>query len=227
MRHGSTVPTTMPPMLLGTQGSAVALAQAEWVAQRLRGAGVAVRVLAVHCAGDAVSSLRAALVAGEIDVAVHSYKDLPTAADSRVVTAAVPERADPRDALVARDGMVLGELPAGSVLGTGSPRRAAQLRALGLGLRVVPSSGTVQARIARVAEGELDGVVIAAAGLVRLGRIEEATELLDPLQMLPAPGQGALACECRVDDLDTEHVLGVLLDDAGVRAAVTAERALL
>jgi hydroxymethylbilane synthase len=217
----------MPPMLLGTQGSAVALAQAEWVAQRLRGAGVAVRVLPVHCAGDAVSSLRAALVAGEVDVAVHSYKDLPTASDSRVVTAAVPERADPRDALVARDGMVLGELPAGSVLGTGSPRRAAQLRALGLGLRVVPSSGTVQARIARVTEGELDGVVIAAAGLVRLGRIDEATELLDPLQMLPAPGQGALACECRVDDLDTEHVLGVLLDDTGVRAAVTAERALL
>jgi hydroxymethylbilane synthase len=123
--------------------------------------------------------------------------------------------------------MVLGELPAGAVLGTGSPRRAAQLRALGLGLQVVPIRGDVDSRIRRVAAGELDGVVVAAAGLARLGRIDDATELLDPLQMLPAPGQGALACECRVDDLDTEHLLGTLLDDAGVRAAVTAERALL
>ena len=214
-------------VLLGTQGSALALAQAEWVAQRLRAAEVEVRVLPLRCTGDACSTLRATLVAGEVDVVVHSYKDLPVAADPRVVAAAVPQRADPRDALVARDGMVLGELPAGSVLGTGSPRRGAQLRALGLGLRVVPIRGTVEARIRRVAEGELDGVVIAAAGLARLGQIGAATELLDPLQMLPAPGQGALACECRVDDLDTEHLLGALLDDSGVRAAVTAERALL
>jgi hydroxymethylbilane synthase len=160
-------------------------------------------------------------------VVVHSYKDLPTTADRRVVVAAVPERADPRDALVARDGMVLGELPGGAVLGTGSPRRAAQLRALGLGLHVVPIDGEVGSRIRRVAEGELDGVVVAAAGLIRLGRFDEATELLDPLQMLPAPGQGALACECRADDLDTEHLLNTLLDDGGVRAAVTAERAML
>jgi hydroxymethylbilane synthase len=214
-------------VLLGTRGSALALAQTEWVAQRLRAAGVEASVLPVRSVGDAFSALRAALVAGEVDVAVHSYKDLPVAADSRVVVAAVPERADPRDALVARDGMVLGELPAGAVLGTASPRRAAQLRALGLGLRVVPIRGNVDSRIRRVAHGELDGVVIAAAGLARLGRIDEATELLDPLQMLPAPGQGALACECRVDDLDTGHLLGTLLDDVGVRATVTAERALL
>jgi hydroxymethylbilane synthase len=113
------------------------------------------------------------------------------------------------------------------VLGTASPRRGAQLRALGLGLAVQPIRGNVESRIRRVLDGELDGVVIAAAGLVRLGRIEEATELLDPLQMLPAPGQGALACECRVGDLDSEHLLGAFLDDAGARAAVTAERALL
>ena len=214
-------------MLLGTRGSTLARAQTEWVAQRLRAAGVEVSVLPVRSVGDAFSALRAALVAGEVDVVVHSYKDLPAAADSRVVVAAVPERADPRDALVARDGMVLGELPAGAVLGTASPRRAAQLRALGLGLRLVPIRGDVDSRIRRVAQGELDGVVIAAAGLARLGRIDETTELLDPLQMLPAPGQGALACECRVDDLDTGHLLGTLLDDAGVRATVTAERALL
>ncbi|MGH3889866.1 MAG: hydroxymethylbilane synthase [Pseudonocardiaceae bacterium] len=221
-------------------GSALALAQAEWVAQRLRAAGLQVRIVPLRTDGDACSepvteigvgvfgsALRDALVAGEVDVAVHSCKDLPTAPDPRLVLAAVPERADPRDALVARGGMVLGELPAGAVLGTGSPRRGAQLRALGLGLQVESIRGNVDSRIRRVVDGELDGVVIAAAGLARLGRIHEATELLDPLQMLPAPGQGALACECRIDDLDTEHLLGAFLDDAGVRAAVTAERALL
>ncbi|MGH3810579.1 MAG: hydroxymethylbilane synthase [Pseudonocardiaceae bacterium] len=214
-------------LVLGTQRSAVALAQAEWVAQRLRAAEVDVRILPLPTSGDAYLALRVALAAGEVDMVVHSYKDLPTVVDPRVVVAAVPERADPRDALVARDGMVLGELPAGAVVGTAAPRRAGQLRALGLGLQVVPVHGDVESRIRRVIEGELDGVVIAAAGLVRLGRIEEATELLDPLQMLPAAGQGALACECRVDDLDTEHLLGILLDDVGVRAVVTAERALL
>jgi hydroxymethylbilane synthase len=225
---------------LGTRGSALALAQSEWVANRIRTTGTEVRIVPVRTAGDAypapvtdigvgvfVSALREALVAGEVDAAVHSYKDLPTAADPRLVLAAVPERADPRDALVARDGMALAELPPGAVLGTGSPRRAAQLRALGLGLRVVPIRGNVDSRIHRVIDGELDGVVVAAAGLARLGRIDEATELLDPEQMLPAPGQGALACECRVDDVDTEHALAACLNDAGVRAAVTAERALL
>jgi len=213
------------PLLLGAGDGALALAQTDWVAQRLRAADVAVRVVPI--AGDGYSALRAALAGGEVDVAVHSYKDLPTAADPRVVVAAVPQRADPRDALVARDGMVLGELPAGAVLGTGSPRRCAQLRALGLGLRTVPIHGDIDSRIRRVDDGEVDGVVIAAAGLARLGRTDRATELLDPLQMLPAPGQAALACECRADDLDTEHLLGTVLDDAGVRAAVTAERALL
>ncbi len=230
----------MALLRLGTRGSALALAQTEWVAKRLRAVGLQVCIVPVRTDGDAcaapvteigvgvfVSALREALVAGEVDVAVHSCKDLPTASDPRLVLAAVPERADPRDALVARDGMVLGELPAGAVLGTGSPRRGAQLRALGLGLQVESIRGNVDSRIRRVVDGELDGVVIAAAGLARLGRIQEATELLDPLQMLPAPGQGALACECRVDDLDTEHLLGAFLDDSGVRAAVTAERALL
>jgi hydroxymethylbilane synthase len=217
----------MTTLRLGTRGSPLALAQTGWVAHRLHAAGVATQLVRVPGAGDGYSALRTALVTGEVDVAVHSYKDLPIEADPRVVIAAVPERADARDALVARDGMVLGELPAGAVLGTGSPRRARQLHALGLGLQVVPIRGNVDSRISRVFAGELDGVVIAAAGLARLGRLDEATELLDPLQMLPAPGQGALACECRVDDLDTEHFLGTVLDDAGVRAAVTAERALL
>ncbi|MGB7797937.1 MAG: hydroxymethylbilane synthase [Pseudonocardiaceae bacterium] len=215
------------PLLLGTGDGALAVAQTGWVAQRLRTAGVAVRVVPVPVADDGYSALRAALAEGDVDVVVHSYKDLPIGADPRVVVAAVPERADPRDALVARDGMVLGELPAGAVLGTGSPRRCTQLRALGLGLQTLPIQGDIDSRIRRVDDGEVDGVVVAAAGLARLGRSDRATELLDPLQMLPAPGQGALACECRVDDLDTEHLLGTVIDDAGVRATVTAERALL
>jgi hydroxymethylbilane synthase len=217
----------MTVLNLGTRGSALALAQTEWVLQQLDAAGVAARVVPVQADGDAYSALRAALVAGQVDVAVHSYKDLPIGADPRVVVAAVPQRADPRDALVARDGMVLGELPPGATVGTGSARRGSQLRALGLGLHVVPIRGNVDSRIRRVVDGECDAVVVAAAGLARLGRLNEATELLDPLQMLPAPGQGALACECRVDDLDTEHLLGSLLDDLPSRAAVTAERALL
>jgi hydroxymethylbilane synthase len=143
------------------------------------------------------------------------------------VIAAIPPREDPRDALVARDGRVLGELPAGATVGTGSPRRIAQLEALGLGLRPVPIRGNVDTRIAKVAAGELDAVIVAAAGLRRLGRVDEASELLDPLQMLPAPAQGALAVECRVADTALVGLLAQVLDDAGTRAAVTAERAVL
>ena len=158
---------------------------------------------------------------------MHSYKDLPTAPDPRLVLAAVPPREDPRDALVARDGLVLGELPAGSRVGTGSARRKAQLEALGLGLDVVPIRGNVDTRVRKVTTGELDAVVVAAAGLRRLGRITEATELLDPVQMLPAPAQGALAIECRADDLDLAARLAAVFDDEYTRAAVTAERAVL
>ncbi|HYZ10237.1 MAG TPA: hydroxymethylbilane synthase [Pseudonocardiaceae bacterium] len=231
---------TRSVLRLGTRGSALALAQTGQVADRLRVAGVEVELVRVRTAGDAssapiselgvgvfVSALREALVTGEVDVAVHSYKDLPTAPDPRLVLAAVPPRADPRDALVARNGLVLGALPPGAVLGTGSPRRAAQLRALGLGLEVVPIRGNVDSRIRRVVDGEFDGVVVAAAGLARLGRSAAATELLDPLQMLPAPAQGALALECRIGDIDTEHLLAGVLDEVDSRAAVTAERALL
>ncbi len=225
---------------IGTRASKLALAQASAVAEQLRaGHSGDVRLVEVRTAGDAssapvaelgvgvfVSALREALVRGEVDVAVHSYKDLPTAPDPRLVLAAVPPREDPRDVLVARDRLTLAELPTGSVIGTGSPRRTAQLHALGLGLEVVSLRGNVDTRIRRVRDRELDGVVIARAGLARLGRLEEATEVLDPLQMLPAPAQGALAVECRADDLDTEHLLEVL-DDRATRAAVAAERALL
>jgi hydroxymethylbilane synthase len=157
---------------------------------------------------------------------VHSYKDLPTADDPRFVIAAIPRREDARDALVARDGLVLGELPAGSVVGTSSPRRAAQLRALGLGLEIRPLRGNLDTRLNRVSSGDLDAIVVARAGLTRLGRLDDVTETLEAVQMLPAPAQGALAVECRAGDARLVALLAEL-DDVDTRAAVTAERALL
>ena len=152
--------------------------------------------------GVFVSALRDALLDGRVDVAVHSLKDLPTTPADGIALAAVPLREDPRDVVVARDGLTLGELPVGSRLGTGSPRRVSQLAALGLGLELQGIRGNVDTRIRKVREGEVDAVVLARAGLARLGRLDEVTEVLDPLQMLPAPGQGALAVECRSDDAD-------------------------
>jgi hydroxymethylbilane synthase len=230
---------TQRVLRIGTRGSELALAQAGHVADVIRAAGCPVELIVVRTTGDEslapvaqlgvgvfTTALREALASGKVDFAVHSYKDLPTAPDTRLTLAAVPIREDPRDALVARDGMVLGELPAGSRVGTGSPRRASQLRALGLGLEIVELRGNVPTRVGKVRDGELDAVVVARAGLARLGRLDEITETLDPLQMLPAPAQGALAIECRADDLDTEHRLGALNDPA-TRIAVSAERAML
>jgi hydroxymethylbilane synthase len=222
---------------VGTRASALARTQTGHVVDAL---GAPVEIVHIVTEGDRsaaavsqlggtgvfVSALRSALLADEIDVAVHSYKDLPTAPADGIVVAAVPQREDPRDALVARDGLTLGELPAGSRVGTGSPRRAAQLRALGLGLEIVPVRGNVDTRLGKVSSGELDAVVLAYAGLRRLGRGGEVTEVLDPIQVLPAPAQGALAVECRASDAAAIELLSVL-DSADSRAAVTAERALL
>ena len=225
---------------IGTRGSALALAQTGTIADALRRAGENVEIVKVSTPGDRssapiaqigvgvfTSAVREALQHKQVDVIVHSYKDLPTAAESGIVLAAVPPREDPRDALVARDGLTLGELPAGSKVGTGAPRRTAQLRALGLGLEIVPVRGNIDTRMRKVFDGELDAVVLARAGLARLGRAGEITETLDPIQMLPAPAQGALAVECRVDDVDIEHLLQSIVDDEATRAAVTAERAML
>lgn len=226
---------------LGTRSSALALAQSGGVAATvIAELGREVELVGVQTQGDLssaaittmggtgvfVTALRDALHRGEVDLAVHSYKDLPTAPDPGLVIAAVPPRADARDALVARDGLTLGELPEGSRVGTGSPRRAAQLLALGLGLVVVPIRGNVDTRLRKVVDGELDAVVLARAGLARLDRLDEITETIDPLQMLPAPAQGALALECRADD-DEVRVLLASLDDPHARATVDAERALL
>jgi len=232
--------TFIRPLRLGTRGSALARAQSTEVAEQIeKTCDRAVELVEIVTNGDRssapvatlgvgvfVSALRDALLAGEIDVAVHSYKDLPTAAADGLTIAAVPERADPRDALIARDGLSLAELPAGSKIGTGSPRRIAQLLERGYGLECVPLRGNVDTRLRRVADGELDAVVLAAAGLARLGRIGEATELLDPMLMLPAPAQGALAVECRTGDAALLERLADL-DHAATHAAVRAERALL
>ncbi|KHL19256.1 hydroxymethylbilane synthase [Mumia flava] len=230
----------MTTLRIGTRASALATTQSGLVADRITElTGIATELVTVSTEGDRndrpltdfggqgvfVSALREALLAGEVDVAVHSLKDLPTAPAAGIALAAVPTRVDPRDAVVARDGLTLAELPPGSRLGTGSPRRAAQINALGLGLEVVGLRGNVDTRIGKVRSGELDAVVLAAAGLRRLGRIDEATELLDPLQVLPAPGQGALACECRAGD-EVEPLLA-RLDDPATRTAVVAERSLL
>ncbi len=176
--------------------------------------------------GVFASALRAALENGEVDLAVHSLKDLPTAPVPALALAAVPEREDPRDALVAAGGATLATLPRGARVGTGSPRRAAQLLAARPDLQVVDVRGNVPRRLEMVTSGDLDAIVLARAGLVRLGLEDQITEVLDPEVLLPAPGQGALAVECRADDAVTAAACAGL-DHALTRAEVTAERALL
>ncbi len=227
---------------LGTRRSPLARTQSELVAEALRAAlRRDVELVEVVTEGDVsreplaaiggtgvfVSALRESLLRGDVDLAVHSLKDLPTTPDPHVALAAVPRREDPRDAVVARDGLTLGELPAGARIGTGSPRRAAQLRALGLGFDVVAIRGNVDTRIRKVFAGDVDAVVLARAGIARLGRLDEVTEVLDPLMMLPAPGQGALAVECRQSDLDLAAAVRDAVDDQRTRAAVAAERTVL
>jgi hydroxymethylbilane synthase len=181
-----------------------------------------------------VTALREALVRGEVDFAVHSLKDLPTAQPENLVLAAVPVREDVRDVLVARDGLTFAELPDGARVGTGSTRRMSQLNAYarshGMTIETVAIRGNVDTRIGYVRAGELDAVVLAAAGLSRLGRIDEVTDFLPVDTVLPAPGQGALAIECRAGHTAQDSALVAALgelDDPFTRAAVTAERSLL
>jgi hydroxymethylbilane synthase len=233
------------PLRLGTRRSALAMAQSGQVAQAVRQlTGRAVELVEITTYGDTsrealaqiggtgvfVTALRDALLRDDVDFAVHSLKDLPTGQPVDLTLAAVPLREDPRDALVARDGLTFAELPSGARIGTGSPRRMAQLNAYarshGMAIETVPIRGNVDTRIGYVRSGELDAVVLAAAGLNRLGRTDEVTDFLSVDFVLPAPGQGALAIECAAVNADLAAALAEL-DDPETRAAVTAERSLL
>jgi hydroxymethylbilane synthase len=219
----------------------MAIAQSRQVAQMItERTGREVQIVGVTTEGDVsraqltqiggtgvfVSAVREALLGGQVGLAVHSLKDLPTGPAEGIVLAAVPPRDDPRDALVARDGAKLADLPTGARIGTGSPRRAAQLLALRADLRCLPIRGNANTRLAKVDSGELDAVVLARAGLSRIGYTAAITQVFEPEEMLPAPGQGALAIECRADHPDLARLLSAVSDPAAV-AAVTAERSLL
>jgi hydroxymethylbilane synthase len=229
-------------LTVGTRGSALALAQTELVcaALRQRWPGVEVRVERITTTGDTrrdvplaalgrgafVSEIEAALRERRVDVAVHSAKDLPSQLAPGLRLAAVLERADPRDVLVSRAGAALRDLPQRARIGTGSPRRACQLRAARPDLDVVDVRGNVDTRLRKLAAGEFDALVLAAAGLIRLGRADEATEWLDPSVMVPAVAQGAIAVEVRAGDGEMADLVAPL-DHAPTAAAVTAERAFL
>ncbi len=224
---------------LGTRRSRLATTQSQWVADLLAERGHPVELVEIVTEGDVngapltqiggtgvfASALRRALHDGRIDLAVHSLKDLPVAPEPGLVVAAVPTREDPRDALCARDGLTLEALPRGARVGTGSPRRAAQLAVRRPDLEIVPIRGNVETRLRRVGD-DLDAVVLACAGLARLGLRGHITQTLPTDVLLPAAGQGALAVECRSDRPDLVTALGAL-DDPDTRAAVEAERALL
>nr|WP_268259745.1 hydroxymethylbilane synthase [Micrococcus luteus] len=259
-------------MRIGTRGSALATTQTSHVAEALtERSGLAHELVVIRTEGDVTtgslaslggtgvfaSALRAAVLDGVVDAAVHSLKDLPAAQPETLEIAAVPARADLRDALCARDGLTLATLPEGARVGTGSPRRVAQLKALRPDLELVDIRGNVQTRLARVPgleqhddhapaaagspRGDLDAVILACAGLDRLGLDHVITERIDPEVMVPAPGQGALAVEIRAEDesflgralLDPQAPVGrmhaalELVDDRDTHVAVTAERALL
>jgi hydroxymethylbilane synthase len=226
---------------LGTRRSPMAMAQSRLVADAITElTGREVELVGITSAGDVsaeqltqiggtgvfVSALRSALLAGEVDFAVHSMKDLPTGAAEGIALAAVPTRDDPRDALAAAGGAKLADLPRGARIGTGSPRRAAQLLMLRTDLRPVPVRGNAGTRLARVKSGDLDAVVLAQAGLARIGRLDAVTQVFEPDEMLPAAGQGALAVECRAGREDLVALLGCV-DDPHSHAATTAERSML
>jgi hydroxymethylbilane synthase len=236
-----TMPTSERSLRLGSRKSPMAIAQSRLVADMItERTGWPVQVVGVTTLGDVsrdqltqiggtgvfVSALREALLAGEVDLAVHSLKDLPAGPAAGIVLAAVPPRDDPRDALVARDSAKLADLPARARVGTGSPRRAAQLLGLRADLRCVPIRGNAGTRLRQVTEGELDAVVLACAGLARIGQSGAITQVFELDEMLPAPGQGALAVECRDGQPELAALLAAVNDEASMAAAV-AERSLL
>lgn len=224
---------------LGTRGSKLALVQSELFARRLRDAGHEVELVRIVTDGDIrpvdmspgegvfVAAIARALVAGDIDIAVHSAKDVPLEEEPELLIAAYPERADPRDVLVTRTGTsTLDSLPRGAVVGTDSPRRKGFLLAARPDLRVVPLHGNVDTRLGRLDENAVDALVLAAAGIDRLGRSERIDQRLEPELITPAPAQGALAVQARRQDADLLRVLATL-DQRSIRLAVEMEREVL
>jgi len=223
---------------LGTRGSALAKTQSELVADWLRARGSDVETILIRTTGDRLSELEQpiegkgiftkeldeALLDGRIDLAVHSMKDLPSEIPAGLEIAAVPEREDPRDVLVARGGLSLSALPSGALVGTGSPRRAGQIRALRPDLACAEARGNVDTRLRKLHEGAWDAIVLARAGLRRLGRDAEATQVLEVDEMIPAVAQGALALTTRRDE-PLEPIRA--LDHAATRTAVRCERRIL
>ena len=230
------------PLRLGTRGSPLALAQAKQIARQLRDqCGRPAVLITVATPGDEstapierlgttgvfTTTLRETLLRGDVDLVVHSCKDLPTAPVPGLQVAAYPAREDPRDALVWPGGTTLDALPHGARIGTGSPRRAALLRAAGRRrLQIVPMRGNVGTRLCKLADGEVDALILATAGLSRLGLLDEATTPLEPSLLMPAPAQGVLAVECRADDPVTAAQLETV-DYAPTRAAAITERGFL
>ncbi|HEY3376619.1 MAG TPA: hydroxymethylbilane synthase [Armatimonadota bacterium] len=231
----------MTTLRLGTRGSALALAQAQWVADRLHAGGWDVSLDIIRTTGDRISErafspgdgkgvfvaeIERALLAGQIDLAVHSMKDLPGEMPPELCLAAVPAREDPRDVLVSRDGATLADLPPGAVIGTSSLRRRAQLLAARPELTISDMRGNIDTRLRKLEDGHYDAICLAAAGLHRLQLASRISEYLPVELMVPAVGQGALALQTRTDDTRLRAALAAL-NDAATEPAVTAERTVL
>jgi hydroxymethylbilane synthase len=219
----------------------MAIAQSTTIAEMLTArTGRAVEIVGITTTGDTskaqltqiggtgvfVSALRESLLAGEVDFAVHSLKDLPVGPAPAIIMAAVPPRDDPRDALIARNGAKLADLPSGARIGTGSPRRAAQLLLMRHDVKPVPIRGNAATRLAKITSGDVDAVVLACSGLARIGKRDVVSQAFETDEMLPAPGQGALAVECLASRPDVIELLASI-DDQVSRAATDAERSVL
>ncbi|MGH9771418.1 MAG: hydroxymethylbilane synthase [Candidatus Acidiferrales bacterium] len=228
-------------LLIGSRGSRLALWQAEWVKNRLESLGVNAQIKVIKTAGDKLTAplpagpglknlfikeIEEALAAGTVDMAVHSLKDLPVEQPPGLRIAAVPPRADARDVLISRQPQKLVELPSGARIGTSSVRRASQLRGLRADVQLIPMRGNVDTRLAKLDRGDCDALVMAAAGIHRLGFTSRITEYFAPERLCPAVGQGALAIEVRGGDSRVEETVRTL-DDAATRLTVTAERSAL
>jgi len=236
----------MKLLRIGTRGSALALWQANHIKDKLAELhGVSAELVRIQTSGDRFQSaslaqigaeagtkgvfikeIEDALLAGTVDLAVHSMKDVPTEIPAGLIFSAIPEREDPRDCLISRGGSALKDLPAGARVGTSSLRRQAQLRHLRSDLNVVDVRGNVDTRIRKLDAGEFDAIVLAVAGVNRLGLTRRISQAFESDVMLPAVGQGALGIETREDDAETSRLVAAL-DDIDTRACVTAERALL